>query len=206
MPQRYQHSSDGEGGASCLDELLCEYVDGTMDATVARAFEEVLRRDAGLAQQVEHLRTTRHLLCRHGDHLQAPQGLETRVRRRLACEMMRTHGPAFSTALERLGTATLAASAMGVMLMLGVLVGLTLSPGATPGASLQAATTWPALRAEPAPLDVPRAPMTPLPRHERPLRQPWFAGAPPLPPARASYLLTPASAASPALQRTGGVP
>ncbi len=73
-----------------LDELLCEYVDGTMDHVVCRAFEECLAMDHGLAAQVKRLRSTRSLLCRY--RCKAPRDLRARVRRRLAEEMMLASG------------------------------------------------------------------------------------------------------------------
>ena len=85
MAESYDCIGDGDCSYSWLDELLCEYVDGTMDPTVRQAFEECLCCDPMLAQQVERLRCTRTLLCRHGCQLRMPQGLQARVRRRLAC-------------------------------------------------------------------------------------------------------------------------
>ena len=89
MAESYDCTGDGDCSYSWLDELLCEYVDGTMDRAVRQAFEEYLHTDPVLAQQVECLRCTRTLLCRHGCQVHAPQGLRARVHRRLAWEMMR---------------------------------------------------------------------------------------------------------------------
>lgn len=114
----------GEGDCSWLDEFLCEYVDGTMDPAVRKSFEEYLSTDPVLALQVEHLRQTRTLLCHC--RMQAPDGLQARMRRRLAGEMMRTQPPAFHEAATRLSSFALFASAMVVALMMGMFVGATL--------------------------------------------------------------------------------
>ena len=61
---------DGEGGiCPKMDELLCEYVDGTMDPTVQDVFEECICADPVLAERVHELRGTRSLLNRYGHKL-----------------------------------------------------------------------------------------------------------------------------------------
>ncbi len=73
-------------GAQWLDELLCEYVDGTMDRVVLGAFEECLQHDIGLAERVERLRCTRLLLCSH--RCRAPHDLQSRILKRVEQEMV----------------------------------------------------------------------------------------------------------------------
>ncbi|WP_243664019.1 anti-sigma factor family protein [Rhodothermus marinus] len=65
---------------SDLDELLCEYVDGTMDPAVRQVFEEYLRTNPTLAHHVECLCRTRQLLCQH-----APAGCGHRMAFRHGC-------------------------------------------------------------------------------------------------------------------------
>ena len=79
--------SDGEDGASGLDEFLCEYVDGTMDPVVRMAFEEYLRQNPDLYEHIECLRETRSMLCRYGCRLRAPAALQQRLRERLGQEL-----------------------------------------------------------------------------------------------------------------------
>ena len=47
------NDAPGEEGHSPLDELMCEYVDGTMDARVREVFEECLCADRDMARQVD---------------------------------------------------------------------------------------------------------------------------------------------------------
>ncbi len=184
MPEGYHCTGEGDCSYSWLDELLCEYVDGTMDPAVRKAFEEYLASDPSVARQVERLRCTRRLLCRHGCQMRAPRGLQARMRRRLALEMMRTEPPFFSEAVARLGAAAVFASLMGVMLLAGMLVGTELYDGATVGEDRPAVTRQdgrrPGLQAAMSPFV-----------GEQPMRLPWFVGrsAPVLlPPARSGFL------------------
>lgn len=123
MAQRYDCIGDGDCSYSWLDELLCEYVDGTMDATVRQAFEEYLDTDPVLAQQVDRLRCTRTLLCRHGCQVRTPRGLHARVRRRLAWEMVHDEPPYFSQAASRLGAFVAIGSVVAAAVMVSLLVG-----------------------------------------------------------------------------------
>ena len=206
-------SQDGDCSHTWLDELLCEYVDGTMDPVVRTAFEEVLRRDADLADQVERLRCTRTLLCRHGCQMQAPHGLQTRMRQRLACELMRAQQPAWPVVVHRLGAAAMIASAMGVVLMLGMLAGMSLFADEQPSIAEQrpsvVSTGERIEQSHPIP-SLHRAAMTPLVWHQRPMRRPWLMQHPQatLPvPSRTSYWLPATLSPQPAhLQRMNGAP
>lgn len=124
MDESYDCTGDGDFSYSWLDELLCEYVDGTMDRAVRQAFEEYLHTDPVLAQQVECLRCTRTLLCRHGCQVHAPQGLQARVRRRLAWEMM--HPQPFPRAASRLNAFVAVGSVAAAVVMASLLVGAVL--------------------------------------------------------------------------------
>lgn len=138
----------GEDDHSRLDdEFLCEYVDGTMDPSVRDAFEEYLRANPALAEHVERLRHTRMLLCQYGCQCKAPQGLQNRLRRELACEMIRTQMPLFPIVTSRLQAVAAFTSGMVVMLVLGMMVGaavfsdpehtgVTLGPRASTGDGL----------------------------------------------------------------------
>ncbi len=126
MAESYDCIGDSDCSNSWLDELLCEYVDGTMDRAVRQAFEEYLHTDPVLAHQVECLRCTRTLLCRHGCQVHAPQGLQARVRRRLAWEMMRPQPLYFSRAASRLNALVAVGSVAAVVVMASLLVGAVL--------------------------------------------------------------------------------
>ncbi len=124
MAESYDCIGDGDCSYSWLDELLCEYVDGTMDPAVRQAFEEYLGTDPVLAQQVECLRCTRTLLCRHGCQVRTPQGLQARVRRRLAWEMVHPQPPYFLQAASRLNAFVAVGSVVATVVMVSLLVGV----------------------------------------------------------------------------------
>ena len=210
MQEGYHCRGEGACSHSWLDELLCEYVDGTMDPVVRRSFEEYMAVEPELAEQVERLRRTRSLLCRHGCRLQAPEGLQARVRRRMAWEMMRAQRPVFPEALSRLGNYAAFASVLVIILMAGMLVGAYLhdDPSQATAEGTPVVPDRLALPGQPSA-------MTPLLKRQ-PIRQPWFVErADPVllspAPAHVRYVLPDASglrysALEPVLQRTGGVP
>ena len=111
----------GDDDQSRLDEFLCEYVDGTMDPAVCRVFEEYLEVNPELREHVRYLRDTRRLLCRYGCRLQAPEGLQARIRRQLSYEMMRARVPIYANVTGTLFGVT---SAMMLLLMVGMVVPL----------------------------------------------------------------------------------
>ncbi len=211
MAEGYDCTGDGDCPCSWLDELLCEYVDGTMDPAVRAAFEECLSTDPVLAQQVERLRRTRTLLCHHGGRVRAPQDLQARVRRQLAWEMVYAQPPSFSQAALRLGAFVAAGSVVAAVVMAGLLVGATwLTQEADPLAGA-GATPPPAMQQEFLPGLQPAA-MTPL-RNGSLLGMPAFDEQP----AATPLLLTQPSSRMPevflnrhlqgaVLQRTGGAP
>lgn len=201
MAESYDCMGDGDCSYSWLDELLCEYVDGTMDRAVRQAFEEYLRTDPVLAEQVERLRCTRTLLCRHGCQVHAPQGLQARVRRRLAWEMMRPQPPYFPQVAARLGAFVAVGSVAAAVVMVSLLVGAVLlaeKPAPVADQSRTPDIVWNEARAGWQP-----ATMTPL-RGSRPHNVPSFVRP-------ASPMLIPLGSPSgqpqPAvLQRTGVAP
>ena len=206
MAEGYHCAGNGDCSSSWLDELLCEYVDGTMDPTVRAAFEECLSTDPVLAQQVVRLRHTRTLLCRHGCQVRTPRGLQARVRRRLAQEMMHPQPSYDSQAALRVGVYVAAGSVIAAVVMAGLLVGTSwLAPEPTSIAD----------RPAPPPMVLPQhlgtypsATMTPL-MGSPPVGVPSLIGQPastpqPLIP---SVSWMPGGAPSKgALQRTGGSP
>ncbi len=111
---------------SNLDELLCEYVDGTMDPAVRQVFEEYLRTNPTLARHVECLCQTRQLLCQHSAcRLRAPDGFQARLRQRLAYEMMREQRSLEYLHLP-LRSATVLASAVALLVILCMCTGVLL--------------------------------------------------------------------------------
>ena len=98
-----------------MDELLCEYVDGTMDRTVRTAFEECVEGDTRLASQVKCLRCIRRLLYDH--RLRTPTGLRECVRRRLS-----RHLP-FASPIRPPHTSILVGTAIAIVLAAGLVAG-----------------------------------------------------------------------------------
>ncbi len=201
---------NGDCSYSWLDELLCEYVDGTMDPGVRVVFEEYLRTDPVLAQQAECLCHTRTLLCRHGCRVRTPRGLQARVRRRLASEMVYPQPPYVPQTPLRLGAFVAVGSVAAALVVAGMVVGaLGLAPQTTPVADR---TPTPPLRQETLGGLYPAAMMTPL-GERAPLGLPSFARRP----AATPLLLTSPASEIPvvfpnarrqdaALQRTDGIP
>ena len=114
--------SDSEDADAALDELLCEYVDGTMDPCVREVFEECLCDDHELAEQVQELRCTRMMLCCYGYRSQMPDDLRRRLRKRLsvalAGERVQHKQVNASDAASRVGLSSVSAA-----LLIGLLVG-----------------------------------------------------------------------------------
>lgn len=126
MCDGYQPTGE-EDHSGLDDEFLCEYVDGTMDPSVREVFEEYLRTDPALAEHVERLRHTRRLLCQYGCGCKAPRGLQARLRRELAFEMVRAQMPLFPIATSRLRAIAAFTSAMAMMLVVGMSAGVVFS-------------------------------------------------------------------------------
>jgi len=106
-----------------LDEFLCEYVDGTMDPAVRRAFEEFLEANPSLAAHADCLCRTRNMLCSYGGR-QGRASLEAQIRHRVAFELDRKNRIE-ATYLSRLGKAAMATSFVSLLLIVGMMVGLS---------------------------------------------------------------------------------
>jgi len=107
-----------------LDEYLCEYVDGTMDPAVRRAFEDFLRANPALAAHVERLQRTRMLCSRQRCTHHAPSSLQHRLRMEIARDLMGNDGPALY--LPRLGHFAAMTSLVGLAVLIGVVTGAAL--------------------------------------------------------------------------------
>lgn len=116
-------SPDFDSIDDALDELLCEYVDGTMDPTVREAFEEYLAANPDLANHAECLCQTRERLtqyrCRH-----MRETLHLEIRERVARELKRKDR-SVQLVNSRLGNAAMITSAVSLMLILGMMIGVT---------------------------------------------------------------------------------
>ena len=115
MSDGYQNS--GKNDFADLDEWLCEYVDGTIDPVVCQALEEYMQHNPELASHVERLRETRHLLCQYGCSYQAPSGLQPRLRRRLATEIVQESQPFFGASTVHLMTLATVTSVVAMFLI-----------------------------------------------------------------------------------------
>ncbi len=111
------YKNAGEYDFADLDEWLCEYVDGTIDPVVCRALEEYMQHNPELASHVERLRETRHLLCQYGCSYQAPRGLQPRLRRRLATEIVQESQPILGSSTLHVVTIATITSVVAILLM-----------------------------------------------------------------------------------------
>ena len=106
-----------------LDEFLCEYVDGTMDPAVRRAFVEFLEANPSLAAHADCLCRTRNMLCSYGGR-HGRASLEAQIRHRVAFELDRKNRVE-ATFLTRLGKAAMATSFVSLILIVGMAFGLS---------------------------------------------------------------------------------
>jgi len=123
MADSYPGISGPEG--ALLDEILCEYVDGTLDRTIRVAFEECMSDDKSLAERVECLRKTRQLLERY--RCRETRDVHLRVRERLFHELqaMQKDGPVFKSLTPFIGTGAIAALMLCATLFAGAPEGRT---------------------------------------------------------------------------------
>jgi anti-sigma-K factor RskA len=121
MPQRY-NDQDPDSIDDALDELLCEYVDGTMDSDVRIVFEEYLATDPQLAEHVSRLCDTRNMLCQFGACKCASPGLQAQLRVRLAGELARKNRSSLIIS-HRLGNMAFLTSVAGMMLIVSMMAG-----------------------------------------------------------------------------------
>lgn len=125
MDEGYYCTEEGDCSHSALDELFCEYVDGTMDADVRAVFEEYLDANPEMRRHAEALMQAKSLLC----GCRGPKdchSVNARVRRRLAGELLQDEVLLPPDAAERLGTMAGIASATAMLVLLGMLVGTLL--------------------------------------------------------------------------------
>lgn len=128
MNDRYD---DEEEGDERLDEFLCEYVDGTMEAGVRASFEEYLAQNPDLAAHVRGLVLTRSLLCSHRECAHAPSTLQRRLQIEIARDQMGTTPDTVPVGgLGRFATFT---SVVGFAVLLGAVVGTSFVRGNLPG-------------------------------------------------------------------------
>ncbi|GMQ83117.1 MAG: hypothetical protein BMS9Abin05_2599 [Rhodothermia bacterium] len=123
MPQSY-YPELPDSVDDALDELLCEYVDGTMDPTVQAVFEEYLESNPDLAAHVRCLCDTRNMLCRVGAYRCASVSLQAQLRIKLANELVRKSRSS-AAVWTRLGNAALLTSTVGLVLIVGMMAGLS---------------------------------------------------------------------------------
>lgn len=132
MPEGYddEHSAPLDEG---MDEFLCEYVDGTMDPVVLKAFEEYLRANPQMAEHVQCLCQAKRFLAQQAACPHATSELQRKLRDAIAREQL--GGAPVPSLGFRLGSAAWLTSAAGLMLMLGMLFGTVLMEYQTPSAS-----------------------------------------------------------------------
>jgi hypothetical protein len=119
----FNDDAQDDTGCTPLDELMCEYVDGTMDTSVRRVFDEFLTANPEIACQVEDLRRTRMLLLRRGHGTMPDSRLHDRVKCRVACAMVEEEIAPWWQAADRLaGWAAFTSSAL-VLALIGLAAG-----------------------------------------------------------------------------------
>jgi anti-sigma factor RsiW len=125
MLERYE-DPDPESSEDGLDEYLCEYVDGSMDPAVRDVFEEYLASNPGLAEHVACLCQTRRLLSYQRRCPIQSDTLHHRLHLEIARDLMgEPHGtPVW--AVPGLGSFAALTSAVGLILLFGVLFGSAL--------------------------------------------------------------------------------
>lgn len=132
-----------------------------MDAGVREVFEEYLRANPKMADRAERLQRARHLLCQHRCQLDPPCGVKARVQRRLACQIMQEdRAPVGHRATRHLGTVVTGASAVVVLVLLGMVAGTLISSEMHRTATGRTALDLE--KAVPASVESLRFPMTPM--------------------------------------------
>ena len=123
MPESY-HPDYSEHSDVQLDELLCEYVDGTMDSAVRAAFEEYLESNPDLAHHARCLRQTRRMLCSYGCRHPKEESVQDQIRRRVAGELVR-QDRSEAVLVQRLGHAAMLTSTVSLVVILAMMAGFT---------------------------------------------------------------------------------
>jgi hypothetical protein len=103
-----------------MDEFLCEYVDGSMDPVVLKAFEEYLRANPHMAEHAQCLCQARELLATHVPCPHPTGALQLRLKEAIANDLL---GESGTSVTPQLGSFAVVTSAVGLMLMLGMLFG-----------------------------------------------------------------------------------
>ena len=129
MPESY-YPDYSEHSDEQLDELLCEYVDGTMDPTVRAAFEEYLEANPELAHHARCLCQTRVMLCSYGCRHPKEESIQDQIRRRVAGELVRQDRTE-AVLVQRLGHAALVTSTVSLILIVAMVAGLSAARQAT---------------------------------------------------------------------------
>ncbi len=139
MHDGYESPDSDKNAFHGMDELLCEYVDGTMDPAVRRVFEEYMCANPELAEHVDDLRETRELLCRYRCRINAPFGFGSRLHREVTEDMMRAQAPILGNTSHRLRQATSLTSVVVAMMVVGLVSGSLLvdDKAAAPDRALQ---------------------------------------------------------------------
>ena len=84
MDDRYGTSNFSDD--QLLDELMCEYVDGTMDPSIRKVFDELVNTNPTLADHCHCVAEAHQLLRNSGHHVCAPRQFQSRLRARLNAE------------------------------------------------------------------------------------------------------------------------
>lgn len=157
MTDRYNDIPNDDWFCETLDELMCEYVDSTMDPDVRVIFEEFLTANPEIAAKAGCLKKTRSLLCQYGCHVEAPKGLHTRLRSRLAWEMLQNQSkPFMGEAAEKVAPFVTMTSAVVVVVFVGLLASTFFLDGQSHSATASPATTTPPIsRLETSASDLP---------------------------------------------------
>lgn len=121
------------------DELLCEYVDGTMDPVVRDVFEEYLRANPDVREHADCLRDTRLLLCHYGCRCHAPRDLHDRLRRQITCDLVNGKVPFHVLLTDRLKGATMT-SAVALLLVVGLAGGFSVMQDTDFGSAIVSAS------------------------------------------------------------------
>ncbi len=82
-----------------VDELLCEFVDGTIEESIRDDFEACMRANRDLAVRVDRLRATRQLLRQY--RWRDTNGTNQRVRARLLRQLQASGAPKASGSMFR---------------------------------------------------------------------------------------------------------
>ena len=127
MPESY-YPDYSEHSDEQLDELLCEYVDGTMDPTVRVAFEEYLAVNPELARHARCLCETRVMLCSYGCRHPKEESIQDQIRKRIAGELVRQDRTE-AVFVQRLGNAAMLTSTVSLVVILAMVAGFSAARG-----------------------------------------------------------------------------